>query len=156
MSGEQQTFEISLEQTTDYEFRVRFDDTAIPDLITDENAPVGHDAGPNPSRLLALSVVNCLAASLYFALRKYKNTPGTMSAKARATLQRNEQNRWRIVHVAADLQLADAAASLAHIDRVIAQFEDFCVVTQSVRQGIPVDVTVRDGQGQVLTAGAGG
>jgi hypothetical protein len=37
-----------------------------------------------------------------------------------------------------------------HLDRVLAQFEDFCVVTQSVRSGFPVSVTVRDGDGKVL------
>lgn len=33
---------------------------------------------------------------------------------------------------------------------MLAQFEDFCVVTQSVRQGIEVDVEVLDGEGRVL------
>lgn len=150
MSDTEQTIEISLEQTQDYQFKVHFDDTAIPDLITDETSPLGGDAGPNPSRLLATGVANCLAASLLFALRKYKNTPGMLGAHAKATLTRNEHNRWRVTRIAVDLQLADAAASLEHLDRVIAQFEDFCIVTQSVRQGITVDVSVRDGDGQLL------
>jgi len=34
---------------------------------------------------------------------------------------------------------------------VLAQFEDFCIVTQSVRQGIAVDVSLRDGDGTLLT-----
>ncbi|WP_243049986.1 OsmC family protein [Dyella sp. RRB7] len=152
MSDAEQTIEISLEQTRDYEFKVHFDDTAIPDLVTDETSPLGHDAGPNPSRLLATGVANCLAASLLFALRKYKNAPGTLGARAKATLTRNEHNRWRVTRIAVELQLADAAASLEHIDRVIAQFEDFCIVTQSVRQGIAVDVAVRDGEGRLLPA----
>jgi uncharacterized OsmC-like protein len=150
MSDAEQTIQISLEQTEDYEFKVRFDDTAIPDLTTDETSPLGHDAGPNPSRLLAAAVANCLAASLLFALRKYKNAPGTLGAHAKATLTRNEHGRWRVTRIAVDLQLADAAASLEHLDRVIAQFEDFCIVTQSVRQGIEVDVAVRDGTGLLL------
>jgi uncharacterized OsmC-like protein len=150
MSDAEQTIQISLEQTEDYEFKVRFDDTAIPDLTTDETSPLGHDAGPNPSRLLAAAVANCLAASLLFALRKYKNAPGTLGAHAKATLTRNEHGRWRVTRIAVDLQLADAAASLEHLDRVIAQFEDFCIVTQSVRQGIEVDVAVRDGAGLLL------
>jgi hypothetical protein len=33
---------------------------------------------------------------------------------------------------------------------VLAQFEDFCIVTQSVRQGIKVDVSIRDGEGKLL------
>ena len=150
MSEAQQTFEISLEQIADYEFRVRFDGSAMPDLITDESAPVGHDAGPSPSRLLAVAVANCLSASLLFALRKYRNAPGTLGAHAKVTLTRNEHGRLRITHIAVELQLADAAEVLEHLDRVLAQFEDFCIVTESVRQGIAVDVAVRDGSGQLL------
>ncbi|RDJ00468.1 OsmC family peroxiredoxin [Dyella solisilvae] len=151
MSEAEQFVDITVEQVADYEFRIRFDDTAIPDLTTDETSPIGRDAGPNPSRLLAAAVANCLTASLLFALRKYKNTPGQLGAKARATLARNEHGRWRIAHIGVDLQLADRAEVLEHLDRVLAQFEDFCIVTQSVRQGIAVDVSVRDGAGQSLS-----
>lgn len=151
MSEAEQTFGITLEQVSDYEFRVRFDDTAIPDLITDETSPLGRDAGPNPSRLIAAGVANCLAASLLFALRKYKNTPGAIGAKSTLTMTRNEHGRLRIKHIGVDLQLADKAEVLEHLDRVLAQFEDFCIVTQSVRQGIAVDVSLRDGDGTLLT-----
>jgi uncharacterized OsmC-like protein len=155
MSNEQQTIDITLEQTADYEFRVRFDDTAIPDLLTDETSPLGRDAGPNPSRLLAAAVANCLTASLLFALRKYKNQPGTLGAHARATLERNEHGRWRVTHIAVELRLAEGDAGLAHLDRALAQFEDFCIVTESVRQGVHVDVSVRDGNGTLLHPAAG-
>ncbi|MBM7130165.1 OsmC family protein [Dyella mobilis] len=150
--SDEQFVELSLEQVEDYEFRVRFDGTAIPDLITDETAPLGGEAGPNPSRLLAAGVANCLAASLLFALRKFKNSPGKLTAKTRATLARNEHGRLRITHVAVELQLADAVAALEHVDRALAQFEDFCIVTESVRQGIAVEVSVRDATGNVVHA----
>ena len=149
MSGEQ-LVELSLEQVDDYEFRVRFDGTAMPDLITDETKPLGGEVGPNPSRLLVAGVANCLVASLLFALRKFKNAPGKLSAKVRGSLTRNEQGRLRITHIAVDLQLADAVAVLEHADRALAQFEDFCIVTESVRQGIAVDVSVRDASGTLV------
>jgi hypothetical protein len=57
--SDEQLFELTLEQVEDYEFRVRFDGTPIPDLITDETSPLGEDKGPNPSRLLAAGVANC-------------------------------------------------------------------------------------------------
>ncbi|MBA2077401.1 MAG: peroxiredoxin [Rhodanobacter sp. 68-29] len=151
--SDEQTLELSLERVGDYEFRVRFDGTAVPDLATDESAPLGHDAGPNPSRLLAAAVANCLCASLLFALRKFKNEPQGLSAKALATMQRNEHGRWRIVHIGVDLQLADAAAALEHVERAMAQFEDFCIVTESVRQGIRVAVSVHDADGVLLHVG---
>jgi organic hydroperoxide reductase OsmC/OhrA len=152
--SDEQLIELSLEQVEDYEFRVRFDGTAIPDLIIDETSPLGGDAGPNPSRLLVAGVANCLSASLLFALRKFKNAPAKLSAKARATLARNEHGRWRITHIAVDLQLADTATALEHADRALAQFEDFCIVTESVRQGIAVDVSVRDASGAVVHTSA--
>jgi organic hydroperoxide reductase OsmC/OhrA len=148
--SESQTFELSLEQLDNYEFRVRFDDTPIPDLITDETVPLGADAGPNPGRMLVAAIANCLAASLLFALRKFKNEPGTLRARARATLARNADRRWRVSRVEVDLHLAEEAGSLEHLDRILGQFEDFCIVTQSVRDGLEVDVRVHDAGGKPL------
>ena len=48
------------------------------------------------------------------------------------------------------LRLPGQNADYQHLDRVLAQFEEFCVVTQSVRQGIEVDVSVVDQDGRVL------
>jgi hypothetical protein len=42
------------------------------------------------------------------------------------------------------IQLGVTWASLKQPGRVLAQFEDFCVVTQSVRAAIPVAVRVLD------------
>lgn len=140
-------FSLTLTQESDYAFRVEFDDTAIPALHTDEPAPLGGETGPNPSRLLVAAVANCLSASLLFSLRKFRNAPGTIVTRARARLERNEDKRWRIAAIVVDLQLADAAGSLQHVERALAQFEAFCIVTESVRGGVPVAVRVQDGQG---------
>ena len=51
------TLRITLEQEDDYAFRIRFDDTAIADLMADEPAPLGKGEGPNPTRLL-LSLIH--------------------------------------------------------------------------------------------------
>lgn len=148
--SETQEFSLTLTQEQDYAFRVHFDDSAIPDLLTDESSPLGGDAGPNPSRLLVSAVANCLAASLLFSLRKFKNTPATLVAHARATLGRNEQNRLRVSHIAVGIELPEAADSYQHLDRLLSQFENFCVVTESVRSGVAVDVSVRDARGAVV------
>ena len=52
--------------------------------------------------------------------------------------------------MAVDIQLGRPGAEMEHLERVLAQFEDFCVVTQSVRQGFAVKVRVRDGNGELL------
>jgi len=149
-----QQFSLTLQQQADgqsgYVFRVAFDDTAIPDLLTDESPPLGAGEGPNPSRLLAAAVANCLSASLLFAMRKFHNVPGPLTTHATATLARNASGRWRVAHIQADIRLAEAAASHERLDRLLAQFEDFCLVTESVRQGVPVTVSVSDADGQLL------
>ncbi len=148
--SETQQFTLTLTQESDYVFRIEFDDTAIPALHTDESAPLGGDSGPNPSRLLVAAVANCLSASLLFSLRKYKNSPGTIVTRATARLERNEQKRLRVAHIDVAIQLPDAAADYAQTERLLQQFENFCVVTESVRSGVPVDVTVRDAAGAML------
>jgi uncharacterized OsmC-like protein len=145
-------FAIELVQQADYRFEVRFDSDAVPVLITDEAPPLGRDAGPNPSRLLLLAVANCLSASLLFALRKFRAEPGLLRTHATAALLRNEQNRLRVKRMQVDIHLGVAGADLEQLDRALAQFEDFCVVTQSVRAAIPVDVRVIDNMGAVLKA----
>ena len=96
------------------------------------------------------SVANCLSASLLFALRKFKNNPGPITTVVTAHMERNEEKRLRVGSVDVMIQVDSPAESLEHLDRVLDQFEDFCVVTQSVRSGFPVNVTVRDGAGKVI------
>ena len=63
---------------------------------------------------------------------------------------RNAENRLRVLGMAVRLRLGVAADSLQHLDRVLAQFEGFCTVTQSVGAGIPITVGVVDASGAVL------
>ncbi|WP_246109207.1 OsmC family protein [Vulcaniibacterium gelatinicum] len=141
---------VSLEQEGDYAFRVRFHDTGLAPLLTDEPPPLGHGLGPNPARLLLAALANCLSASLLFALRKYHNTPGTLHAEIVAVPMRNAEGRWRIPKASVELTLAEGGEAHRQLERILAQFEQFCIVTQSVREGIEVDVTVKDVHGRVL------
>ena len=144
------TFSITVEQESDYVFRISFDETAIPALMTDEPEPLGSGSGPNPSRMLVAAVANCMSASLLFALRKYKNTPGKLITTATATMGRNEQGRMRVAKIDARIRLPDAVASYVQLPRILQQFEQFCVVTESVRHGVEVDVQVLDANGNRL------
>ncbi|MEZ5461998.1 OsmC family protein [Dokdonella sp.] len=141
---------LTLTQESDYAFRIAFDETSLDDLHTDEPSPLGADSGPNPSRLLVAAVANCLSASLVFALGKYKNSVNGVVTRATARMARNEQKRLRIAHIDVAIKLPDAAADYAQIDRLLEQFENFCIVTESVRSGVPVDVSVHDATGAVL------
>jgi organic hydroperoxide reductase OsmC/OhrA len=141
---------VTLTQIGDYSFNVSFDETSIADIVTDESAPLGQGAGPNPDHLLLAAIANCLSSSLLFALRKFKNRPSPIVAEVRGTLGRNAEGRMRVQHVEVDLNLADAADDFEHLDRILQQFENFCVVTESVRAGIEVAVEVHDAAGRKL------
>lgn len=145
----QEQVTVTLTQLADYTFNVQFDDTDLPSLMTDEPPPLGSGKGPNPSRMLLVAIANCLSASLLFAMRKYKNAPGTLRAVVRGTLGRNADNRLRVQHVQVDLHLPEPGEDYSHFERILETFENFCVVTESVRSGIEVAVNVHDGTGAV-------
>ena len=144
-SGEaaEQGFTIEMEQTEDYAFRVRFDREQFAPLLMDEPPPLGKESGPNASRVLAAAIGNCLSASLLFCARKGRVEIGPIQTKVTVRTSRNERGRWRIagVRVEIDPRLTDAEKQKAL--RCLDLFEDYCVVTQSVRQGIPVEVSVK-------------
>lgn len=102
--------------------------------------------GPNPSAMLAAAVANCMAASLLFALRKHRQDPGELRATVTGTTARVDRH-LRIVRLDVVLQLGVAADALPSLTSALEKFEDYCVVTQSVRQGIPVTVSVLDSDG---------
>ncbi len=135
-----------LEQQEDFHFAIRFGE-GLPPLHADEAPPVGKGGGPTPDQLLAAAVGNCMSASLLFALRKFKQAPDPIRTHVELTVGRNEQNRLRVQRIAVRITLGVAAAALQHLDRALAQFEQFCTVGESVRQGIPVDVEVYDATG---------
>lgn len=145
--AEQPQFSVELRLLDGYKFEIDFGDAG--QLLSDEPPPLGQGEGPNPSRLLAAAVANCLAASLLFAVRKFKEEPGQVQAKVVGELERQD-GRWRIGKLQVGLQLGADAAAMPHLERALSQFENFCVVKQSVRQGIEVAVQVRDNQGQLL------
>ncbi|MDO8906115.1 OsmC family protein [Hydrogenophaga sp.] len=143
------TVSVSLQQQTDYRFEIHFGNE-LPILIADEPAPLGKGEGPSPAQLLCAAVGNCLSDSLLFSLRKFKQTPEPIRCDVQAEVGRNPEGRLRILTIHASLTLGVPASSLEHLDRALAQFEEFCTVTQSVRQAIPVQVTVVDAEGVTL------
>jgi organic hydroperoxide reductase OsmC/OhrA len=148
--SEDKVIRVSLEQQGNYSFLVHFDGAQIDDLLTDEPEPLGNGAGPNPARMLLAALANCLSATLLFALRKFHNQPGRLRAEAMARMERDPAGHWRIPKAWVELHLAEGADQHQQLARILEQFENFCIVTQSVREGIEVVVTVKDAQGRVL------
>ena len=143
---------VTLTQQHDYRFDIRFD-ANMPVLTSDEPAPLGTGLGPSPVQLLCAAVGNCLSDSLLFALRKFKQAPEPLRCEVQAQVGRNADGRMRVLEMEATLHLGVSAAQLEQLEqleRVLGQFEGFCTVTQSVGQGIPIQVRVLDADGVVL------
>lgn len=145
---EDPSFTIEIEHRSDFEFVVRFDWPQVAELALDEPSPIGSQTGPNASRLVAAALGNCLSASLLFCLQKARVEPAGLHATVRGTLTRNERGRLRLggFHVTIALDAGDVPRD--RVERCLELFEDYCVVTESVRHGVPVDVDVVDADGQ--------
>ncbi|MBE0621261.1 MAG: OsmC family protein [Burkholderiales bacterium] len=137
---------VNLTQEKDFRFAIEFGE-GIPVLHGDETPPLGGGTGPNPAHLLAAAVGNCMSDSLLFAIRKFKQNPEPIRSTVTATIDRNPDKRLRVLNIEVKLTLGVAGSSLDHLDRALGQFEEFCTVGQSVRQGIPVTVEVYDSDG---------
>jgi len=145
---EEPSFSIEIEHRSDFEFVVRFDWPQVADLTLDEPAPIGSQTGPNAARLVAAAVGNCLSASLLFCLQKARVEPAGLRSTVRGRLARNERGRLRLggFQVTITLDAGDVPAD--RVQRCLDLFEDYCVVTDSVRRGVPVEVEVVDPDGR--------
>ena len=100
---------IRIRQIEAYAFRIDFGESFVP-LLTDEPEPIGGGTGPSPEQVLIAAVSNCLCASLAFALGKYRQEGGGVSAEAIGRVARNAEGRLRLV-----LDDPEAAAMPVHV-----------------------------------------
>ncbi|MCU7891645.1 MAG: OsmC family protein [Candidatus Thiodiazotropha sp. (ex Ustalcina ferruginea)] len=150
MSEEIGKFTIHLEQKEDYAFRVKFDLKKAPDIIMDEPPPLGERNGPNASRMLAAAAANCLSASLMFCLAKEDVPTHNVKTEATCTMIRNDKKRIRVGRLDVRITAGEELLASRKLDRCLTLFEDFCVVTASIREGIPVGVEVVNESGELL------
>ena len=110
----------------------------------DEPDPVGENKGPNASKVLAAAMGNCLSASLMFCLQRARAEVGDIETNVEGKLMRNENGRWRISEVNVEINpKIDLDKFQSQYNRCMDLFEDFCIVSQSVEQGIPINVNVK-------------
>jgi organic hydroperoxide reductase OsmC/OhrA len=136
-------FAVELTERDRFQFDVAFGDAERTTLLVDEPEPLGDGAGPNASRLLAAAVGNCLAASLLFCLQKAHVPVAGIRARVEGSMDRNEKGRLRIGPLSVTLFPTVEGEPSPRMERCLDIFEDFCVVTQSVRDGLDVSVDVR-------------
>lgn len=131
-------------------FSVDFQQEGVPACVMDEAAPLGDQTGPDAARGLAASVADCLSASLLFCLRKVDREPGGMETVMDGFMTRNERGHLRVGELAATVRLQGLDAGDTRVRRCVHLFEEHCPVTGSVRQAIPVQVTVTDAAGNPI------
>ena len=144
MSATGERFEVALTLRDGYAFTVDFGEGAGPPLVVDELPPLGEANGPNPARLLAAAVGSCLSASLLFCLRKSRIEVSQLHTTVETTIARNERGRLRIGGMRVRLAPEVTAEQRARMGRCLDLFQDFCIVTESVREGIAVEVEVEN------------
>ncbi len=140
---EERRFTVTLSRTRDYELVARFDQQDVAELLMDEPPPLGGGKGPNAARVLGAALGDCLASSLLFCLQRAHLEVAGIDARVHGTIVRNERGRLRIgaLRVELDPRLAEGQPA-ERMARCTDVFEDFCIVTESVRAGIPVEVEV--------------
>ena len=104
--------------------------------------------GPDAARLLGMALLGCLSASFIFCLKKRNLTPDDLEAHAEISFKTIEKGYTRIKQVNVILKpKTEDMATLKRINQCIREmkngkmlFEENCIITASVREGINVNV----------------
>jgi organic hydroperoxide reductase OsmC/OhrA len=141
--SETRDYKVELRFVRGYEFVATFPrGEGLPPIAFDEPAPLGEGSGPNAAAVLAAAIGNCLAASFAFCLRKARVEPVDLTAAVVAHVARNEHGRFRISGIDVELAPEVLESDRPRLERCERLFEDFCIVTESVRRGIEVSVKI--------------
>jgi organic hydroperoxide reductase OsmC/OhrA len=109
--------------------------------IDDTNKDEVNMLGPNPSRLVGLAVLGCLSSSFIFCLKKRDFTLDNLKAEAEVIIGRNEKGFWRVkkINVNIDVKIDDPETR-KRADQCRKMFEQYCLVTQAIREGIDIEL----------------
>ncbi len=125
-------------------FRCDLGSMEVKDCYIDETHKEEVDMlGPNPSRMLGMAILGCLSASFIFCLKKRELSLDELKAEAEVIIAKNQKGFWRVktINVNIDTVITDPNAR-KRADQCKKMFEQYCVVTQAVRDGIDVNVDV--------------
>ncbi|MFX0002015.1 MAG: OsmC family protein [Candidatus Hodarchaeota archaeon] len=133
--------EVGIRLEEDLLFKCDLGQLNMNDLFIDEQHKKSIDKiGPNPSKLLALSVLGCLAASYAFCLQKKNYSLSDFEGKAFITSKRNENGLWRINKI--DIQLRpkiDSPEMRKRADQCQKMFKQYCIISESLKKGIEIN-----------------
>ncbi len=141
--------DIKLEQ--DMIFKVNLGSDKIKELFIDETLGEKSQVwGPDAAQLLAMALLGCLNASFLFCLQKRNLTVDELEAQAEVSFKKIEKGYTRVDKI--DVKIVPKTknpVTLKRINQCIKKmksgnmfFEETCIITESVRQGINVNVDV--------------
>jgi len=125
-------------------FKCELGEMKVKDCYIDEE----HDVeaamwGPNPSRMLGMAILGCLSASFIFCLKKKQLKLDDLKANAEVSVARNEKGFWRVKKIDVEIKmLIEDPDARKRADQCKKMFEQYCIVTQAVREGIDVEVNL--------------
>jgi len=123
----------------------------LKEIYIDETInPKGELVGPDAARLLGMAILGCLSASFIFCLQKRNLVVDDLDASAEISFGKTEKEHIRVkkINIKITPKTKDPA-TLKRIKQCISKmktsemlFEETCIITGSVREGIHIDVNV--------------
>lgn len=131
-----------LTRTDGYKYEVSFDELPGVRIVSDEPAPTGKSEGVTAAMMLSGAVGHCLCSSLLYCLEKSRVKAKDLSADVDLAMERNEKGKWRVKEIKVNMKPVVDDVDSKKLERCMDMFEDFCIVSSSVRDGIKIDVNV--------------
>ena len=136
--------QVNLRLVTKYRVMADFPEVSgTPSLLFDEGPPVGDGQGPNAAMVLGAAIGDCLSATLVNCLTRAHVELQALTATVATRVARDQTGRFRISGIEVQFCPTVPAGGRAGLERCQAIFQDYCTVTESVREGVRVTVSFR-------------
>ncbi|MHA1437636.1 MAG: OsmC family protein [Promethearchaeota archaeon] len=150
MVHEENTF-VNLKLEKDMVFKTSLGFHDLKEMFIDESLDSETTKrGPDAAQLLGLAVLSCLSASFLFCLSKRNLTLDDLDGNAEVSFRKNERGYIRIEKI--DVNITPKSKNpgvLKRVNQCLKRvksgkmfFEETCIITPSVIEGIDVDVKV--------------
>ena len=141
---EEMKTEVGLKLAEEMIFKCDLGQIKVEDCYIDEEHRVEAEMwGPNPSRMLGMAVLGCLSASFIFCLKKKDFSIKDLDGKAEVVVARNKKGFWRVKQINVSITpKIETPEMQKRADQCRKMFEQYCIVTQAVREGITVNVNL--------------
>ena len=111
--------------------------------IDEKNKKENEKIGTSPAKLLALSVLSCLALSFSFCLKKENFSLSGFEGNAEVIITRNDKGFWRVKKINVEMNpKIDTPKMRKRADQCRKFFEQYCIISESLRSGFEVNVNL--------------